>query len=348
MIYILLSVFFLTFIASLFEERTKRYNKAIYISIGVILFLCAGFKEIGFDNDSENYEFFYNHYDDPYVQMAVEYSYLFLSQLFNSLTDDAHIMFILYSGAGILLKMTAMKRLSELWFLPLLVYMGNYYILHDMTQIRACVVSGIFMMAIIPLAENRKGLTALLLLLGCVFHYSTLALFPVLFLSNKDMSKRTRLMWSLLVPLGYLLCFANINLLTEIPIPYIGDKLAAYQELSERGIKGSDINIFNAVFVVTWFTYIYILYFYDTVIKHNKYLPLMLRLTGLSVFSFLALSFLPVLSFRISELYGIAEIFIFANIYYTIKPGWLAKSVVAIVGIALFCINAFYAEFLHP
>ena len=152
MIYILLSVFFLTFIASLFEERTKRYNKAIYISIGVILFLCAGFKEIGFENDSENYEFFYNHYDDPYVQMAVEYSYLFLSQLFNSFTDAAHIMFILYSGAGILLKMTAIKRLSELWFLPLLVYMGNYYILHDMTQIRACVVSDIFMMAKIPLA----------------------------------------------------------------------------------------------------------------------------------------------------------------------------------------------------
>ena len=70
MIYILLSVFFLTFIASLFEERTKRYNKAIYISIGVILFLCAGFKEIGFDNDSENYEFFYNHYDDPYTRIC--------------------------------------------------------------------------------------------------------------------------------------------------------------------------------------------------------------------------------------------------------------------------------------
>lgn len=348
MIYILLSVYLVIFLVSLFEERLKRYNKAIYIFIGTVLLSCAIFKEIGFDNDSENYEFFFLHYDDQYVQMAVEHSYLILSQILNKFTSDVHIMFLIYSGTGVLMKMSAIKQLSELWFLPLLVYMGNYYIIHDLTQIRACVVSGIFLLSIKPLANGKKIKTALLLLVGCIFHYSTIALFPVLFLSNKDMNKKDRLMWAMLVPLGYMLCFANINLMTEIPIPYIGEKLSAYQDLSERGIKGSEINIFNVVFVVTWFAYIYILYFYDTVIKHNKYLPLMLKLTGVSIFSFLALSFLPVLSFRVSELYGMAEIFIFANIYYTIKPGWLAKIVVGIVGISMFMINAFYAEFLHP
>jgi len=348
MIYILLSVFLLVFIFAQLEERLKQYNKAIYISICVILILCAGFKEIGFDNDSENYEYFFLNYDDPYIQLAVEYSYLLIARIANTFTDDVHIMFLLYSGIGISLKMTAIKRFSELWFLPLLVYMGNYYVLHDLTQIRACVVSGIFLMTLLPLAEGKKRLVALLILVCCFFHYSSLALLPVLFLNNNELSKRSRIIWAMLVPVGYLICFAGINIMTDIPIPYIGDKLAGYQELSERGIKGSEINIFNAVFVVTWFTYLYILYFYDTVIKHNKYLPIMLKLTGISVFSFLVLSFLPVLSFRISELYGIAEIFIFANIYYTIKPAWLAKSVVAIVGIAMFMINAFYAEFLHP
>ena len=348
MIYILLSIFFIIFIISLFEERLKRYNKTLYISVGIILFLCAAFKEIGFDNDSENYEFFFHNYDDPYVQLAVEYSYLLISRILNYFTDDVHSIFFIYSGIGILLKMTAIKRLSNLWFLPMLVYMGNYYILHDLTQIRACIVSGIFLMAIIPLAEGKKRLVAILLLLACFFHYSTLALFPALILNNKDMSKRTRLLWAMLVPLGYILCIANVNLMTEIPIPYIGDKIASYQELSERGIKGSEINIFNAVFVVTWFTYLYILYFYDTVIKYNKYLPIMLRLTGVSIFSFLLLSFLPVLAFRVSELYGIVEIFIFTNIYYTIKPGWLGKVVICIIGISMFLINAFYAEFLHP
>lgn len=109
MIYILLSIYLLIYIVSIFEERLKRYNKTIYISSGIILFLCAAFKEIGFDNDSENYEFFFYNYDDPYVQLAVEYSYLLISRILNYFTEDVHSIFFIYSGIGILLKMTAIK-----------------------------------------------------------------------------------------------------------------------------------------------------------------------------------------------------------------------------------------------
>lgn len=347
MIYILLYVLLTVFFISLFEENLKLYNKTIYIAIGIILFLYAGFKEVGFDNDSENYEYFFLNYDDPYIQMAVEPSYLFLSKLFNNFTNDVHIMFILYSGTGIILKMYAFRKLSEMWYLPLIVYIGNYYIVHDLTQIRAGIVSGLFLLSIIPLAKGNKKSVAVMLLIGCIFHYSTLALFPVLFMNNNPMDKKHKIMWAMLVPLGYIMYIANVNIITEIPIPYIGDKLENYQRLSERGIMGSDLDVFNPVFVVTIFTYLYILYFYDTVIKHNKYLPIMLKLTGISIFSYIFLSFLPVLAIRVSELYGIFEILIFANIFYTIKPGWLAKSIVGVVGITMFIIKVYVAEILH-
>lgn len=348
MIYILISLFFIVFAISLFEERLQKYKSVLYISLCVILVLCAAFKPVGFDNDSEQYEYFFYNNDNPYVLIGVEYSYVVLSRFFMHFTDDVHIMFLLYGGCGLLMKMSAIKRLSELWFLPIMVYLGNYYVLHELTQIRACVVSGLFMLAIIPLAEGNRKKAFWILVIGCIFHYSTLVLFPALFLTNKEMTPKWRIIWALVVPIGYLIYFLKINPLTTLPIPYIGDKLAAYQELSEKGQKGSIVNVFNAVFVVIWFSYLYILYFYDTVIKHNKYLPLMLRLTGISIFMFLVLTFLPVLSFRVSELYGIVEIFIFANIYYTINPKWLGKTVVLIIGLAQFCINAFYANFLHP
>ncbi len=348
MIYVLISLFFLVFLVSLFEERLQRYKKSLYAILCIILVLCAGFKTVGFDNDSEQYEYFFINNDNPYVLLAVEYSFLLISRLARLITDDVHIMFLLYGGLGVILKMSAIKKLSELWFLPILVYLGNYYVLHDLTQIRACIVSGLFMLSIIPLAEGNRKLASLFFIVGCFFHYSTLALLPTLFLTNKEMTPKWRLIWALVVPVGYIFCFAKINLLTTLPIPYIGDKIASYQELSEKGEKGSSINVFNAVFVVTWFSYLYVLYFYDTVIRHNKYLPLMLRLAGISIFLFLALSFLPVLSFRISELYGIVNIFIFANIYYTINPKWLGKTVVFVIGLSQFLINAFYAHFLHP
>lgn len=348
MIYVLFGIFVIVFCIALFEERLMAQRIPMYLLAGAVLVLCAGLKEVGFDNDSKNYEYFYSHYDDMYVQMAAEYSFLALSKFLNRLTGDVHIMFFLYGGVGVVLKMLAIKRLSEYWFLPLLVYWGNYYLLHDLTQIRACVVSGLLLLAVKPLAEGRKKLVALIILFCCVFHYSSIVLFFVLLFNNKELSPRWRMVWAAVVPVGYVFALAHINLLASLPIPYIGEKIEAYQELSEKGIAGGDINVFNAVFLVTWMTYLYCLYFYDTIKAHNRYLPLMLRMTGVSIFSFLVLSFLPVLSFRVSELYGIVEIFLFANIYYTIRPKWLGVSVVGVVGLSLFCINAFYAEFLHP
>ena len=39
---------------SLIEDRLQKYNQVIYISLGVILVLFAGLREVGFDRDSEN------------------------------------------------------------------------------------------------------------------------------------------------------------------------------------------------------------------------------------------------------------------------------------------------------
>ena len=53
MIYILISLFFIVFAISLFEERLQKYKSVLYISLCIILVFCAAFKPVGFDNDSE-------------------------------------------------------------------------------------------------------------------------------------------------------------------------------------------------------------------------------------------------------------------------------------------------------
>lgn len=348
MIGILLLIFFVVFVAALVEERLESQKLYAYIFIGVMLVLCAGMKEIGFDSDSKNYEVYFLYNDEPTFLLTVEYSFLLLSRVVGSFTGDVHAMFFLYAGVGIALKLVAIRRLSELWFLPLLVYLGNYYLIHDMTQIRACIVSGLLLLAIKPWSEGHKWQAAILLLVGCLFHYSTLILLPALFLGNKEMTKRERIIWAMLVPAGYLVYFAHLNPLTTISIPYIGDKVEVYQDLNERGIVGDTINVFSIAFLATWAAYLYLLYFYDLVKDHNKYLSLMLKLMGISIFLYLAFTFLPVLSFRFSELYGIVEVIVFANIYYTIKPAWFSKTVVAVIGLAFFFINVYYLDnFVH-
>ena len=345
---LLFFLFFIIYCLSLIEERIVKYKYVLYLAVGIIFIILAGTRPVGFDNDSEHYEIYYNNYSASYVAEYVETSFLVLSSIFNSITSDVHIIFFFYAILGISLKMHAIKKLSPIWFTPLLIYFGNYYVLHDLTKIRAGIVSGLFLCSIPLIAEGKRLKAALIILFGSIFHASALALLPAVFVSNKDMDKKWRIIWGCLLPLGYIIYFFGGSHLGDIPIPYIGDKLASYQNLRDKGIIGSNINVFNAVFLVKCFAYIYLLVFYDTVRKFNKYFPILIRLMGISIILFLSLAFMPVLAFRISELYGIVEIIVLSCIYYTINPTVLGKSVVAIIGMVTFLINAFYADFLHP
>lgn len=108
-----------------------------------------------------------------------------------------------------------------MWFVPIIVYLSFIFQLHEMTQIRTGVMSGLFLLAIQPIAE-RKWVKALLLIgIGAFFHISALVLIPLVFLSNKDMSLKSRMIWMAIVPISYVVYFVGSNLLVNIPIPYI-------------------------------------------------------------------------------------------------------------------------------
>ncbi len=347
MILLLLSIQILLFLLSLIEERLVKYNRRIFIATGVLLTLCAGLKEVGIDSDSETYEYYYNNYDNELMMTTVEYSFRLLSQIVSNIYDDVHVLFLIYAGIAITIKFIAFRRLSDCWYLPVVVYMGYFFIFHEMTQIRASVVASIALYMIIPLAEGNKKRATLLFFCACFFHYSAIALLPLLFLGNKEMDKRSRLLWSALIPFGYLIYVAGVDFIFSLPIPYIGDKLEAYQTLRDQGVIGDEINVFNAILLVTIAAFYYCMYFYDTIAQRFKYLPLVLKMTGISIFLFVTLAFLPILAYRLYALYGIANILLFTGIYYTIKPDWLAKSVVGTVGLCLFCINVFFTKLLE-
>lgn len=307
----------------------------------------AGLREVGFDRDSPNYEYFFYNTDDQLVKISVEFTFLWLSKILYNFSSDVHIIFMFYAFVGISLKMFALKKLSHLWFLPMIIYLGNYFLLQELTQIRASVVTSILLLTIIPLAEGKKLVVFLMIAACCTIHYSSFSLFPILFLNNKDMDTKQRILWASLVPIGYVCCFAGINILAEIPIPYISEKIEMYQELRDKGIKGDEINVFNIVILVKVISYLYLIYFYDTIRAFNPYSSLIIKYMGASLFSYLIFSPLPVLAVRISELYGVVDIMAYSFIFYTIRPVWLGRIVVCIIGLALYSINMFYSELFN-
>lgn len=346
MITLLIAIIIITAIFAIFEEYLEPYKKYIYAALAIILIATATFRPVGFDNDSTNYEYFFTHNDDKSLTFAVEFSFLQISRILRFFVDNVHIIFLFYAILGVSLKFEAIRRLSPILFLPVVIYLGNYFILHEMTQIRAGVASGLLLLSIPYLAERKWKQTLTCWFIALFFHYSSAALFLLVFLNNKDISNKWKIILASIIPIGYILYFLGVNVITTLPIPYIGNKIEAYQDLKAKGIIGDEINVFNAVFLVKEAIFLYLLYMYDTVKQFNKYLPLMLRIMALSIFSFLIFAPLPVLAFRISELYGIVDIILFTNIYYTIRPSILSKIIVCIIGFSLFAINVFYAKLL--
>lgn len=331
---------------AVFEDYLKDNSKwAVYLTIGIALILTAALRPVGFDRDSENYEEFFFNNDDTFIMMSVEYSYILLSRFFLLFTDDVHAVFFVYALIGISTKLFAIQKLSPMVFLPMVIYIGNIFFVQDMTQIRAGAASGFVLLAVYYICEKRKGLACLFMLCALFFHYSSLALFPLLLLNNKEMSMKFRIALMALIPVCYLIYFAHINIFTALPIPYISEKIELYQELTERGIDDHDqINVFNLVFLTKIIIFAYLMYFYDTIIQYNKYITTLLQFEALSIFSFIAFATLPVMAFRLSDMFGIVDIILFPNIYYTIKQSTIAKITVSFIGLTLLCINLFYIE----
>nr|WP_298159966.1 EpsG family protein [uncultured Prevotella sp.] len=328
--YIITIIFIIVSLLCFLEHRVSNEHKSIlYWGLAFILILIAGFREVGIDPDSYNYEYAYLHYDNPRLEDAMEPSYFAIAAFFNMFTKNVHAIFLFYAAIGLILKFIAFKKFSELWFPPVVMYLSFIYELHECVQIRTAIMSGLFMIAILYIAESQRVKATILILIGTVFHMSALILLPLVFLSNKKMSKKELCIWISLIPIGYVLYALGSNLLVNIPIPYIENKLANYQENAD--VIDVGVNVFSPLQLFTTLLFLYLLYFQDTICTYNKYYPLMMKIFALSLFSYVAFAFLPVFSQRVSYLLRIVTIILFCNIYYTIRPKWVGMAVVILI-----------------
>ena len=183
-------LFILTLIVLLafLERYMGREKLLIYYALCIVLVLTAALRPIGFDPDSEAYEQTFRHLANASDDMLIEYSFVLICNALRPFADDVHLVFLFYALISVPLKFYAIQRLSPWLFLPLVIYFGNYFLLHDYIQMRASVASGFFLLSIKPLSEGRRWNAALYFLIAMLFHYSFAALFVLLFLNNKPLT----------------------------------------------------------------------------------------------------------------------------------------------------------------
>lgn len=326
-------IFVTTILLAFIEPNIKRNKMIYYLLIGLSLALVAGFREVGIDPDSRNYEYTFLHYDNPLVLEGIEITYLYLSELLNNFTHDVHSLFLIYALLGVGLKFIAFRKLSEFYFLPVVVYIGYYYIMHECMQIRTGILSAMLLFYVKALGDNQKKKAIIFLLIGTLFHYSALLLIPFLFIKNNPLGTRKRWIWGASIPAAYMIAIIGISVifLVSSNVPFIGPKLALYQQAQEKGLSDNSVNIFSPFNLFDILLYYYMLYFYDTIKVHNKYFPLMMKMLTTAIVFHVTFSFFPVLAVRTYMLFSTITIIMHMSIYYTIKPKWAAIIVVALI-----------------
>ncbi|MFC2099079.1 EpsG family protein, partial [Bacteroidota bacterium] len=221
-------IFLLIALFSLYKnEQTKNI---FFICCGLLLFFIAAFRG-DIDNDYQGYVNLYNQAATLTI-IRIEPTFLIISFIVKHLFNNVVYLFIIYSLLGVCIKFYAIKKYTDYYLLSALIYFSNFYIFHEMTQIRVGVASALILLSIVPILDRKFWTFLILIIIAFLFHYSAIIALPLYFLNGRKINV---LIFSLVIPVSYLFYFLSINvtfLIDLIPIPEINAKFLMYKELS--------------------------------------------------------------------------------------------------------------------
>lgn len=318
------------------DSRESGYLKWTYVTVLLLLTLMVGLRPVGVDCDSKTYVGYYDSVDVGVVEL-LEPSFSMISG-FARFFGTPQLIFIVYALLAIPLKGYALSKMSSCWFLSLSIWMNNYFILHECTQIRTAVAAAIFLYALYDLANGRRKAYLGLVLVAVFFHYSALLLLPLVVLGTQPITTLWRIVLFVAPLFGYMLYIMGIDPLTLIPIPFFQDKMEFYELSKERGLE-SNLNVFNLMAMFRLGVYYFVWWKCDEIYKEYKWIYLLLKILCISICSYIIFARFAALGTRSSELYGVVDILILPATIYAVRPEWVVRVVLAVVSIGLFAMN---------
>ena len=340
---ILTFLLLLTAAFSFLVDERPMVRWVVFTLVVVVLTLMAGLRPIGIDKDSwQYYAYYLGKFDD-----MVEYSFILISDIVRVAFGDVRGVFFIYALIAIPLKCYVFTKLSNEIFLLLGVYMSNFLILHDMTQIRVGAAMAFIFLGFYYLTQGRRWPCFFLILIATAFHVSAVLMLAILIFRNVELRSWHRIVLALIPFLALTSVFFDVNVSTLIPIEFIQSKLEVYEDLKEKGlVEAEKINIFNAAIMLKIAVFYFLLWKYDVVKQYCPYLTLLLKIFALSYVCLGVFNFLAVLACRINELFGFVEILMVPLIIYAISPKYVARVLLLIYMVGIFLLNVMYAELL--
>lgn len=348
MIFTLIILFILVCFLSLHTFHQRRNQIIAWCGLGLAMALIAGLRSydgVVVDHDYLTYQIAFINWK----AYSIEPTFKWLAAIAHFVGGDSGaelLFFMLYAVIGVTLKFTAIPKLTELWFLSALVYVGNFFMLHEMTQIRVGIASGLFLLALVPLHKRMFWTYFVLCVIATLFHFSSIILFFLWALHTKAI--RQKWLYIALVPIAYALYLIGLDatrLIAMLPIPFIEQKIMLYNKVMSSG-EMTEINIFNAFQLTRVVVVLFLVYKSDVIARYNKYAPLLIKIYVWGVISFVVFAKIPAFGFRISELLCIVEIATVPMIAYAFVQKRLAMTFAIGVASVFLFINLFYSKLI--
>lgn len=332
--YIVAGLFAVTVILAFLEDYLKEVHKIVILTLmAVFMITLATTKSINHVADGTIYEHIFYNNDDLLTELTTEPTFIWLSRLVLALGGGLIWMFFIYAVIAIPTKFKAIYMMTPYVFTALIIYIPIYYELHDLIQIRAAAACAFLMGAFMPLSDKKYWTAALLMVVAVLFHYSSIVFLPFLFIGNKILDYKGKMIIACLVPLCFVIYLLGKDLFSLIPSSVLGGKLDYYQKTSEKGEWAMALLYKNAYFMLKVAIMYLCLYFYDAIVKNNRIAPLIINLFIASILSPMLFSTIPVIASRISDMYGIVDCIVFTYTFSLISPRYLARLGITAVGI---------------
>lgn len=316
-------------------------NISILFFIWIILVLISAFRS----NDMPDYENYYN-FLIGYGGERWEIGFKTYVGLFKKIHTNPIFLFAVIAALTVGIKLLAIRQMSNSFWLSMVVYISGVFILHDMIQIRVAAASGLLLWATKYAYERNLKKFLIIGGVAMLFHYSAIIIFPIWFIST---TKTQRWFYMSLIPLSYILVSCGIvfgRLAEHIPIPAFQVLWNAYQNSMSQGFD-SDINIFNSLHIIRCFMCLFLLYNLNKIAIYKNISILWVKIYTISLVSLVVFSDIPVIAFRVSELYQIVEILLIPIIIIIPKYKGIGKYLVVGFSICLLFINTFYNGFFQ-
>ncbi|WP_297095251.1 EpsG family protein [uncultured Draconibacterium sp.] len=265
-------------------------------------------------DDYSNYQRSFNYG----ASSRIEPTFLLFTSITKFIGSGVIILYLLYSIIAVPIKLKAIKELSPYFAYSLILYVAYFFLLHEVTQIRASVAVAFFLFSIKPLYDRSFKQFIFLTFCAVLFHYSAFMLIPLWFIKPQKLNKAFYLV---LIPISYIIAGSGLSLtylISFVPIPEIQILLEHHSYAMEQGI-GDKINIYNLLQLFRCIICGILILLSDKIVVKNKYAFILLKLYTISVVTVVLFHDLPVVSFRISEFLGVVEVLVLPFLLYFFK-----------------------------